>query len=537
MGELRQHVRTTQSVTIGFTNASRWNANEQLLPTACAWFGQTGAENSASENGDIKTHVLEIANFTKVDPRFILAITMQESRGCARVKTTVGSHDNPGLMQSNQGDNSCFGLQSGQPCSSKTISGMLMDGTSGTVAGDGLASILQDQATQGHFGAQLYYRAARIYNSGSVATDGLLEHGGATHCYASSIANRLTGWVANEGSYCCAWDASGGTCTATPVGGSAAATQLPASIDDGPSAAHIPCAANVAPAQSSTVRSLAMSTVIAYTSTATSAAPTSTTSSAQPVTPSAYSWQATTTSTSTVQPTTPAGYSFSVPALSTSLVSLPRITYLPPPSTRLPSTQSSANGSKNTSYAQSTTTASIVFTVSSSYGYVAAQNTSSTNVEAQSTTLPLTTVSVIPLPVSAYSTAPSANSATASTYTTTIQLTSPATTTVQATLTSHITFTSTVSSSVSISTLDTSFIVWPTATYGSESSSATAAASPQSSSGYDWSNLTSLGGQYTVTVTITRDDCYPTASVTSTTTSTSFATTLMDPTNGPAVNG
>ena len=537
MGELRQHVRITRPVMIDFANTPRWNANEQLLPTACAWFGQTRAENTPNENGDIKTHISEIANFTKVDPRFILAITMQESRGCARVKTTLGSHDNPGLMQSNQGDNSCFDLQSGQPCSSKTISGMLMDGTSGTAAGDGLASILQDQATQGHTGAQLYYRAARIYNSGSVATDGLLEHGGATHCYASSIANRLTGWAANEGSYCCAWDASGGICTATPVGGSAAATQLPVAIDDGPSAAHIPCAANVAPIQSSTVESSGVASVIAYTSTATSAAPTSTTSSAQSVTPSAYSWQVPTTSTSIVQPTIPSGYSYSAPASSTSLVSLPRITYLPPPSTRLSPTQGSAIATNYTSYTQSTTSVSILVTGSSSFGYAAAQNTSSTKAGAQSTTLPLTTVSVIPLPVSAYSAAPSANSAAASTYTTTIQLTSPGTSTVQATLTSHVTFTSTVSSSVSTSTLNTSFVIWPTASYGSESSSTTAAASPQSSSSYDWSELTSLGGQYTVTVTITRDDCYPTASVTSTTTSTSFATTVMDPTNGPAVNG
>ena len=39
-----------------------------------------------------------------------------------------------------------------------------------------------------------YYKAARIYNSGSV-TDNDLGAGVATHCYAADVANRLTGWV------------------------------------------------------------------------------------------------------------------------------------------------------------------------------------------------------------------------------------------------------------------------------------------------------------------------------------------------------
>lgn len=39
------------------------------------------------------------------------------------------------------------------------------------------------------------YRAARIYNSGRVDPSGDLGKGIATHCYASDVANRLTGWV------------------------------------------------------------------------------------------------------------------------------------------------------------------------------------------------------------------------------------------------------------------------------------------------------------------------------------------------------
>jgi len=40
-----------------------------------------------------------------------------------------------------------------------------------------------------------YYKAARIYNSGSIDPSGNLGAGIATHCYASDIANRLTGWA------------------------------------------------------------------------------------------------------------------------------------------------------------------------------------------------------------------------------------------------------------------------------------------------------------------------------------------------------
>ena len=39
-----------------------------------------------------------------------------------------------------------------------------------------------------------YYRAARVYNSGSVDPSGDLGQGVATHCYASDVANRLRGW-------------------------------------------------------------------------------------------------------------------------------------------------------------------------------------------------------------------------------------------------------------------------------------------------------------------------------------------------------
>jgi hypothetical protein len=72
---------------------------------------------------------------------------------------------------------------------------MIFDGVGGTSTGDGLAEILNQLAVSGD-DAQAYYRAARRYNTGSIAEDGNLDEGGhSTNCYASDVANRLTGWV------------------------------------------------------------------------------------------------------------------------------------------------------------------------------------------------------------------------------------------------------------------------------------------------------------------------------------------------------
>lgn len=62
----------------------------------------------------------------------------------------------------------------------------------GTASGDGLANCINQANASG---AQAYYKAARIYNSGSIAPSGNLQDGIATNCYAADIANRLTGWV------------------------------------------------------------------------------------------------------------------------------------------------------------------------------------------------------------------------------------------------------------------------------------------------------------------------------------------------------
>lgn len=68
---------------------------------------------------------------------------------------------------------------------------MISDGTQGTSNGIGLVGAM---AEAGSSGAQQFYRASRIYNSGSTSPDGVLEENAATATYCSDIANRLLGW-------------------------------------------------------------------------------------------------------------------------------------------------------------------------------------------------------------------------------------------------------------------------------------------------------------------------------------------------------
>ena len=113
---------------------------------------------------------------------------MQESGGCVRAPTSNYGVRNPGLMQDHNGDATCNSDLTGQvqnPCPQDVITQMVRDGTAGTNDGDGLANCINQagQSTDADF-----YRAARIYNSGSIDGSGRLECGIATHCYASDIA-------------------------------------------------------------------------------------------------------------------------------------------------------------------------------------------------------------------------------------------------------------------------------------------------------------------------------------------------------------
>lgn len=174
------------------TNApSRWSRNTAIMESSCANWDV--ADDSDSEISNLQSAILSISNTTSIDPRFILAITMQESLGCVRVPTTNYGVNNPGLMQSHAGTGSCNnGSAIQNPCPESEIYQMISDGTEGTSSGDGLVQCLSEA---GVTDVSVYYRAARIYNGGESGYDeDNLGAGCCTLCYASDVANRLRGW-------------------------------------------------------------------------------------------------------------------------------------------------------------------------------------------------------------------------------------------------------------------------------------------------------------------------------------------------------
>jgi hypothetical protein len=189
------------------------------MSASCAQFGV--ADNSEDELNDLSSSIQSVGSSTGVDPRFILAIVLQESNGCVRAPTTNGGVVNPGLMQSHDGAGTCNDATVSNPCPASEITQMIQDGTAGTSSGDGLAQCI---TASGATDVSMYYKAARIYNSGSVAAGGNLGAGIATHCYASDVANRLTGWFSGPSSCI---PATIGDLTGAASGGSAATAAAP----------------------------------------------------------------------------------------------------------------------------------------------------------------------------------------------------------------------------------------------------------------------------------------------------------------------
>ena len=181
-----------------FSNMNRWNLNVGTINSGCTG----GVQNSAAETANIKSGILSAASAYGVDSRYILATIMQESHGCVRVGTTAGGNANPGLMQDHDGDYNCIGVAAGQ-CSATQISGMINDGTGGTLykptGGSGLQQELAKAPSLGGTSpSQNVYIAARLYNSGDFfykTGDDLSNPPDATPEYCQDIANRMIGYV------------------------------------------------------------------------------------------------------------------------------------------------------------------------------------------------------------------------------------------------------------------------------------------------------------------------------------------------------
>lgn len=188
--------------------------------------------NSPEEISAIEDSILDVANSTGVDSRFILATIMQSSAGCVRAVSTHSSYLASGLMQrydviadppnaektrrtilthlalpSPNGANTCnqspsmlaslsdnSNATSGalDPCPAPRIHEMILDGTNGTDTRDGLVQLL---AKPGPDDVSRYYRAARWFNGGGIDPSGDLGKGCCMASFASDIANRLTGFV------------------------------------------------------------------------------------------------------------------------------------------------------------------------------------------------------------------------------------------------------------------------------------------------------------------------------------------------------
>lgn len=169
-----------------------WRVNEPLMRQSCGWNGW-GADNSQTEINNIRNAIVQVSGETGVERRYILAIVMQESKGCVRAPVTNNGVRNPGLMQSHNGSGNCAGVN---PCPNNQIVQMIRDGTAGTPHGDGLRQTLdKTRAATNDNGARHYYASARMYNSGSVDYNNLNNPFTATRCYSADIANRLTGWT------------------------------------------------------------------------------------------------------------------------------------------------------------------------------------------------------------------------------------------------------------------------------------------------------------------------------------------------------
>ena len=180
----------------------RFAMNLPNIMSSCDIYNVTAP--STAEIRDLYTAIQQVAVNTKVDHRFIFAIVLQESGGCPRATTSTSSSGvkNPGMMQDHAGTASCNdGSKIQTPCPASTIQQMITEGTGGTTEGEGLAEII-NQVCGLYANVQCFYKAARYYNAGEIPADGDLGAPGATRCYASDIANRLTGWTSSTTRTC-----------------------------------------------------------------------------------------------------------------------------------------------------------------------------------------------------------------------------------------------------------------------------------------------------------------------------------------------
>ncbi|CAO1598755.1 hypothetical protein XANCAGTX0491_002515 [Xanthoria calcicola] len=138
------------SIAAGWPHKADWMSFTEMFATniplilhSCTLYHV--APNTLPETLALHTAILTIAAATTTDPRFILAIILQESNGCVRVPTSFSPNTvrNPGLMQSHNGPATCNEDASPlYPCPAATIEEMIREGTAGTFEGRGMGLVL-----------------------------------------------------------------------------------------------------------------------------------------------------------------------------------------------------------------------------------------------------------------------------------------------------------------------------------------------------------------------------------------------------------
>lgn len=177
-----------------------WITNAHIIARSCdLWYKQPN--NDMQETQDLYDAIKQVSHETRVDHRFIFAIVIQETKGCVRAATNTDNNaDNTGLLQDYKGAYSCNNNGKVQtPCPKDQILGMIRDGVAGSSDGHGLAEDINAQKDHvDNEVAEAYYRAARLYNSGSIDASNDLEKSATEKCYASDVANRLMGWTDSQ---------------------------------------------------------------------------------------------------------------------------------------------------------------------------------------------------------------------------------------------------------------------------------------------------------------------------------------------------
>lgn len=186
-----------------------WKANFHFLTSSCKQYPGSPENNSGDdandktsdkENALIYKAICKVSDDTGLPKELLLAVMIQESKGCVRAPTTNYGVNNPGLFQSFNGQGTCNPDNSNfqTPCPEATILKMVQEGA-GVGLEFGLTQAIDQAVTKyGAKGVDKYFKGMRIYNSGSLPASGNLGQGIATHCYASDIANRLMGWASED---------------------------------------------------------------------------------------------------------------------------------------------------------------------------------------------------------------------------------------------------------------------------------------------------------------------------------------------------